>query len=34
MKRKRRLSKNEKYFNFLKLDKKKCPKWESENTSY
>jgi hypothetical protein len=34
MKRKIVVSKNEKYFDFSKMDKNKCPKMECQNYSY
>jgi hypothetical protein len=34
MKRKKGLSKNEKFFDFLKMDKNKCPKSGSQNSPY
>jgi hypothetical protein len=34
MKRNQRLFEIEKYFDFAKMDKNKCPKSHSQNTSY
>jgi len=34
MKRKMEISKNEKYFDFPKMDKNKCPKMEYQKHSY